>query len=110
MLAFLACAAPAQARGWVVVASWYGHRFDGRLMSDGKRFEASDPTIAAHRTLPLGTKLKVRNPANGRVLTVIVKDRGPFVKGRGLDLSYAAAHDLGYADKGVARLVVSIRS
>ena len=58
----------------------------------------------AHRTLPFGTALKVTNPANGKSVTVRVNDRGPFVKGRVLDLSKAAASKLGFLNRGHAKL------
>ena len=100
---------PANAENKVVWAGWYGSKFEGKTMKNGRKFKASDPTTAAHRTLPMGTKLLVRNPANGRKLTVVVKDRGPFIKGRDLDLSYAAAKHLGYLNKGVALLYMSVK-
>jgi len=111
LAALLLCSgiALAHPKGQTVLASWYGPGFEGRLMADGQRFRTNDPTIAAHRTLSLGTKLFVENPANGRCLAVIVKDRGPYVRGRDLDLSYAAAERLGYVSRGVARLVVVSR-
>jgi len=90
------------------VTSWYGHRFEGRLMKNGQPFRASDKTTAAHRTLPIGTKLRVTNPHNGRTLTVTVKDRGPYIRGRDLDLSLAAAEELGYKEKGVTTLMVVV--
>lgn len=92
----------------IIVASWYGPGFEGRPMANGKLFRSSDKTTAAHKTLPFGTRLWVTNPNNGRSLIVTVKDRGPYVKGRGLDLSWAAAHELGYAEKGVTALEVVV--
>lgn len=97
---------PALARGVTVKASWYGPGFEGRPMANGEPFKARDRTIAAHPTLKLGTKLSVKNPTNGRNLVVVVKDRGPFVRGRKLDLSKAAAAELGYIHEGVAKLVM----
>ena len=102
------CAYSAEAENQVVWAGWYGSKFEGKIMKNGREFKANDPTIAAHRTLPMGTKLLVRNPVNGRKLVVVVKDRGPFIKGRDLDLSYAAAKHLGYITKGVALLHMSV--
>ena len=97
----------AQAAGPMeVVASWYA--LDGHRMANGQVFRSSDPTEAALRGVPLGTKVLVRNPANGRSLVVIVKDRGPFVKGRQLDLSRAAAKRLGYVRRGIARLTIVV--
>ena len=93
----------------IVTASWYGAYFEGRPMANGKPFKAADPTTAAHKSLPFGTKLLVKNPATGRSLVVTVKDRGPYVKGRDLDLSRAAARKLGYARRGLANLVILAR-
>ena len=72
--------------------------------------EAYDPSalICAHRTLPLGTKLRVSNPKTGRSVVVTVKDRGPFVHGRVLDLSVAAARALGMMDSGVMLISASV--
>jgi rare lipoprotein A len=91
-----------------MVASWYGADFEGNLMANGKPFHASDKITAAHKTLPKGTMLWVTNPSNGRSLIVQVRDRGPYVKGRHLDLSRAAAKKLRYARKGVATLTVIV--
>ena len=90
----------------MVNTGWYGPGFDGKFMANQQRFDKNDPTIAANRTLPFGTKLLVENPANGRKLIVIVQDRGPYVAGRDLDLSYAAARMLGFAEKGVTQLSI----
>jgi rare lipoprotein A len=76
------------------IASWYGHDFHGRPTSNGERYDMYAMT-AAHKTLPLGVYVKVRNRDNGREAVVRVNDRGPFVKGRIIDLSYAAARKLG---------------
>jgi rare lipoprotein A len=100
---------PAEAAKSIAIASWYGPGFEGKYMANQQRFDSNNPTIAANRTLPLGTKLLLENPINGRRLIVVIQDRGPsYTTGRDLDLSYAAARTLGYAEKGVARLVVSI--
>ena len=97
----------AMAAGSIMLASWYGSSaLDGNLMANGEPFKSSDKTIAAHPTLPFGTRLRVKNPDNGRELTVVVKDRGPFLGGRRLDLSLAAARHLDYVRKGVTNLVV----
>ena len=97
------------AKDLVVLASWYGSPvLEGALMANGEPFKAKDKTIAAHPTLPFGTKLRVKNLDNGRELTVVVKDRGPFKKGRGLDLSKAAAKKLDYVDKGITKLIVAV--
>lgn len=91
-------------------ASWYGQQFQGRRMANGEPFNMHDPTIAAHRTLPFGTRLLVENPRTGRSQIVVVKDRGPYTRdpGRSLDLSRAAADRLGYTASGVAHLTVTV--
>ncbi len=91
-------------------SSWYGGNgdgFAGKPTASGEIFDPSAYTCA-HRTLPLGTYLEVENQANGRKVVVKVNDRGPFAKGRILDLSRQAAKDLGFANAGVAK--VRIRS
>lgn len=86
-------------------ASYYGDKFHGRMTSDGSVYHR-DSLTCAHRTLPFGTLLKVRNVKNGREVVVKVNDRGPYVKGRILDLSYAAAEEIGMLGSGVARVEV----
>lgn len=86
-------------------ASWYGAKFHGRRTSSGERFDMHDLT-AAHPTLPFGTKLLVRNEANGREVVVRVNDRGPHTRGRIIDLSRAAAAALGFIRAGEARVVL----
>ncbi|KKS77386.1 MAG: Rare lipoprotein A [Parcubacteria group bacterium GW2011_GWC1_43_11b] len=88
--------------------SWYGPGFQGKTMANGKRFNASDPTIAAHKDLPFGTKLELKNPDNDHCLVVEVKDRGPFVAGRELDISKAAAKKLGVIEEGVSTLFARV--
>jgi len=83
------------------VASWYGKDFHGKKTSNGEVYDMHAMT-AAHKTLPLGVYLKVSNRENGRETTVRVNDRGPFVKGRIIDLSYAAAKELGVDTVGTA--------
>lgn len=83
------------------IASWYGPGFHGRKTASGERFNQNALT-AASRTLPFGTRVKVRNPKNGKTCTVTINDRGPFVKGRGIDLSRAAAKSLGI--DGIAKV------
>jgi rare lipoprotein A len=93
----------------VLTASWYGPGFQGQPMRSGERFNENDPTIAASFRFPLGTKLDLVNVATGDEATVIVKDRGPYVKGRQIDLSKAGATRLGYVDEGIAQLrVISV--
>lgn len=86
-----------------VVASWYGEEFHGRPTSSGEVYDMYGLT-AAHRTLPFGTKLRVTHPRNGRSVVVEINDRGPFVRGRDLDLSYGAAAELGMVVEGVAEV------
>lgn len=91
-----------------MMASWYGSDFNGRTMANNEVFRASDPSIAAHRYWPFGTVLRLTNPDNGKSHEVVIKDRGPYIRGRSLDLSYAAAKRLGYVEVGVARLLVRV--
>ena len=92
-----------QGRGFVQtgIASWYGRDFHGRRTSNGETYNMYAMT-AAHKTLPLGVYVRVHNLANGREAVVRVNDRGPFVKGRIIDLSYAAAKSLGVVGPGTA--------
>ncbi len=76
------------------LASWYGRKFHGRRTASGEVYDMFAMT-AAHRTLPLPSYVRVSNPANGRSVIVRVNDRGPFTKGRIIDLSYTAAQKLG---------------
>lgn len=85
----------------VTQASWYGTSFHGRKTASGETFDVYKYS-AAHKTLPIPSFAKVVNLENGRTLIVRVNDRGPFIEGRGLDLSWAAARKLGLIDKGVA--------
>ncbi len=83
------------------VASWYGRDFHGKKTSNGETYDMRAMT-AAHKTLPLGVFVKVKNTDNGKETVVRVNDRGPFVKERIIDLSYAAAVKLGVDVKGTA--------
>ena len=85
-------------------ASWYGSKFHGRPTSSGEPYDMLGMT-AAHKTMPIPSYARVRNPANGREIVVRVNDRGPFVAGRVIDLSYAAAAKLGLL-RGVAPVEV----
>ena len=89
------------------LASWYGEPFHGRATASGEIFNMHAMT-AAHRTLPLGTYLKVTNLDNGKVVTVKVNDRGPFIRGRILDLSFRAAQDLEMIRSGTAPIELHI--
>ncbi len=95
---------PRYIRGY---ASWYGPKFHGRKTASGTRFNMHD-YIAAHRTLPLGTILLVKNLKNGKTVKVKILDRGPYVKGRQLDLSYQAAKKLGMFKDGVIPFVAEV--
>lgn len=83
------------------IASWYGQDFHGKKTSNGETYDMHAMT-AAHKTLPLGVFVKVQNRENGRETVVRVNDRGPFVKGRIIDLSYSAARKLGVDLAGTA--------
>ena len=89
------------------LASWYGPDFHGRPTSNKEIYDMYDMT-AAHRTLPFGTEVVVTNLENGRAATVRINDRGPFVGGRIIDLSYAAARVLGIVGPGTARVRLDI--
>lgn len=89
------------------IASWYGPEFHGRPTSSREIFDQNDLT-AAHPTLPFGTMVLVTNLENGRQVTVRINDRGPFVKGRIIDLSYAAARLLGLVGPGTARVRIEV--
>lgn len=117
-LALAGCAdAPPPARGqtaWnsraagydrVGHASWYGGKFHGRRTASGQRYNMHAFT-AAHRTLPFGTQVAVTNLANGRTVRLVINDRGPFVRGRLIDVSRRAAHELGFLHRGTARVRV----
>ena len=86
-------------------ASFYAMKFSGRKTASGERLH-HDSLTCAHRTYPFGTQLKVTNPANGKSVIVRVTDRGPYVKGRIIDLSRRAAKELGIFSQGIATVVV----
>jgi rare lipoprotein A len=89
------------------VASWYGRKFHGRRTSSGEVYNMHDMT-AAHKTLPIPVYVHVRNLDNGRTAVVRVNDRGPFIDGRIIDLSYAAATRLGVDGPGTANVEISV--
>lgn len=89
------------------IASWYGGYFHGRLTASGRRF-STYAHMAAHKSLPFGTLLKVSNPANGKSVVVEILDRGPYVADRMLDLSKATADELGFENAGVAKVQAEI--
>jgi rare lipoprotein A len=87
------------------LASFYGHRHKGRRTASGARYDPAALTCA-HRSAPFGARLRVTDLESGRQVVVIVNDRGPFVRGRVVDLSLAAARELGLVERGVARVRV----
>lgn len=87
------------------MASWYGPDFHGKRTASGERFDMNDLT-AAHRTLPFGTRVRVRNTRNGREVVVRINDRGPRVSDRIIDLSKAAAAALDLLQAGQAPVVL----
>jgi rare lipoprotein A len=89
------------------LASFYAAKFHGRRTASGEKF-SSKLLTAAHLTLPFGTQLKVTNPANNKSVIVRVNDRGPYIRGRMLDLSRAAADLIGITRSGVARVELEI--
>lgn len=86
-------------------ASWYGPGFHGKKTANGEVYDQMSLT-AAHKSLKFGTLLKVTNPKNGKSVVVRINDRGPYIEGRDLDLSKAAAIELGLMKRGVARMKV----
>lgn len=87
-------------------ASWYGEKHDGLTTADGSSFDSTDFT-AAHRTLKFGTIVRVTNLRNHRMVKVRVTDRGPHVKNRIIDVSVAAARELGMQRRGTARVRIN---
>jgi rare lipoprotein A len=100
---------PAYPIGYVErgVASWYGPGFHGNKTSNGERYDMHQFT-AAHRTLPLGSVAQVRSLSNGRLVIVRINDRGPFAKGRIVDLSHEAAKQLGLIGPGTAQVELTV--
>ena len=89
------------------VASWYGKEFHGKLAANGEVFDMTAYT-AAHRKLPLGSLVRVVNLANGKSVQVRINDRGPYVTGRMLDLSHAAARELGMLEAGTSAVQIEV--
>jgi len=89
------------------LASYYALRFHGRRTASGERYD-KDARTAAHRTHPFGTHVRVTNQTNGRTVNVRINDRGPFVRGRIIDLSHAAARELGMVRDGVVQVQVEV--
>lgn len=90
-------------KGRLVVASWYGTQHHGKIMANGQPFNMYADTVA-HKKIPLGTRLTITNPKNGATVQVKVTDRGPYIPGRNLDLSYGVARKLGVVEAGVAKV------
>jgi rare lipoprotein A len=88
-------------------ASYYAHKFHGRTTASGEIYDENKMT-AAHKTLPFGTRVRVTNLANGNRVVVRINDRGPFVKGRIIDMSYKAAGDLEMITAGVVPVRVEV--
>jgi rare lipoprotein A len=95
---------PFTARG---VASWYGTKYSGLKTSSGEVYDPLKLT-GAHPTLPLPCFVRVTNLENGKSIVIKLNDRGPFLRGRLIDVSYAAARRLGFADKGSANVEVTL--
>ena len=100
---------PAPSFSQVGVASYYAAKFENRKTADGERFK-SDGFTAAHRTLPLGTIVRVTNLENQRSVVVRINDRGPFTRKRIIDLSPAAARSLGIRNQGLMRVRIEVVS
>jgi len=89
------------------VASWYGHPYHGRPAADGEIYDM-ETLVAAHRTLPFQTMVRVRNLANNKTVDVRIIDRGPFVDGRIIDLSHAAAKQIDLIGPGVGQVELTV--
>jgi rare lipoprotein A len=104
-LCFLVCASFAQVQ--TGKASFYADKFEGTATASGERYKHNRLT-AAHKTLPFGTKVRITNLANNESVEVIINDRGPYVEGRVVDLSKAAAEKLGFVNQGLAEVKVEV--
>jgi rare lipoprotein A len=93
--------------GQEVTASWYGKEYHGRAMANGDSYDMFAPTIA-HKDLPFGTRVELENKETGVKVKAVVTDRGPFISGRDVDLSYGLARILSIDKKGVGRLVMRV--
>lgn len=91
----------------VGIASYYGSKFHKKRTANGEIFNMYKIS-AAHKTLPLGTKVRVINLKNGKSLTMKINDRGPFAKGRIIDLSYKAAQKLGFVNQGTTKVRIEV--
>lgn len=90
-----------------VVASWYGREYHGKPMANGQIYNMN-AAIIAHKDLPLGTKVELENPLTNERVSAVVADRGPYVEGRDVDLSYGLAKRLSLVEKGVGPLVMRV--
>lgn len=94
-------------RVWEGRASWYGPRFHGRITANGETYDMFGPT-AAHRTLPMGSIVRVVNLRTGKGRIVRINDRGPYIEGREIDVSYYVAQSLGFAEQGLAKVRIEL--
>jgi rare lipoprotein A len=92
---------------WYGESSWYGPKFEGRTTASGESYDMTAST-AAHATLPFGSIVRLINTRTGRSAVVRINDRGPYVGGRELDVSYQVAEKLGIIDRGVVRLRIEL--
>lgn len=92
---------------WECVTGWYGEPFDGQETANGEIYDMYGVT-AAHPTLPLGSVVRIVNPRNNRSQIVRINDRGPYVEGRELDVSYEVARRLGFDESGLAKVRVEL--
>lgn len=90
-------------------ASWYGANHQGKRTASGEKFNMNALT-AAHRTLPMGSMVKVKSLTTGKIVTVRINDRGPFAKGRIIDVSKAAAQKLGFLSRGTDKVEITVVS
>ena len=89
-------------------ASWYGPGLHGNTMANGQKFNKNDPKTVAHKTIPLGTSVRITNLRNGRSIKAVVRDRGPYVGKRCIDASEAMAKQLGFKDAGKTRVKIEL--
>ena len=101
------CAAPRYREIEYGMASWYGSEFHGRPTASGEIYNMNDMT-AAHNSLPLGSRVMVTNLENGKSIEVTINDRGPFVEGRIIDLSYGAAKRLDFIKEGTTDVKIDV--
>jgi len=94
-------------RVWEGRASWYGPRFHGRITANGETYDMFGPT-AAHRTLRMGSIVRVVNLRTGKGRIVRINDRGPFIDGREIDVSYYVAQSLGFTEQGLAKVRIEL--